>query len=506
MIKPVVLVVLDGWGLAAQTAGNPIAQAKLPTMERLKNFPHSQLLASGTAVGLLDNDPGNTEIGHVSLAAGRVSKTPIVRITEAIKNGSFFTNKALLQATDYVKKYHSNLHLMGLLGSGNVHASNDYLYALLKLAKQEEVENVFLHLFTDGRDSSPTAALSLVNDLQKHLVQLGSGTIATITGRFFAMDRDRRWSRTKKAYEAVLGGVGEKFTSTSDLINSWYQKNITDEFIPPSVVTHKNGNPLVKIGEHDSVIFYNHRIDRAKQLTAMLTNNNKHSLKLFFVSMVEYDKHLPVQAVAFPPEPLRETLGEIFAQKGLSQLRAAESEKERFVTYYFNGYQEQPFDSEDRLIVPSPQVNTYDEKPAMSAFELTEQVLVKMEDDNYDFILINFANPDMVGHTGLFKPTVEACEAVDTCLGKILDKILQTKTGLLIVTADHGNAEEKIDLKTGVTLTEHTSNPVPIIFAGSTVKEKQILSGGILADVAPTLLNLLNIKTPSVMTGKNLLS
>lgn len=498
MIKPVVLAVLDGWGLAAQTAGNPIAQAKLPTMERLKNFPHSQLLASGTAVGLLDNDPGNTEIGHVSLAAGRVSKTPIVRITEAIKNGSFFANKALLQATDYVKKHNSNLHLMGLFGSGNVHASNDYLYALLKLAKQEAVENVFLHLFTDGRDSSPTAALSLVNDLQKHLVQLSLGTIATVTGRFYAMDRDRRWARTKKAYEAIFGGVGEKFASVSDLISSWYQKNITDEFIPPSVITDKNGQPLAKIGTNDAVIFYNHRIDRAKQLTSMFTGN-------FFVSMVEYDRHLPVQAVAFPPEPLRETLGEIFAQQGLRQLRAAESEKERFVTYYFNGYREQPFTNEDRLIVPSPQVNTYDEKPAMSAFELTEQVLAKMGDDNYDFILINFANPDMVGHTGLFKPTIEACEVVDTCLGKILDKILQTD-GLLVVTADHGNAEEKIDLKTGITLTEHTSNPVPIILAGSAVKEKQISAGGILADVAPTLLNLLNMEIPPAMTGKNLLS
>lgn len=506
MPKPIVLVVIDGWGLAPKSLGNPISQANLPTYHKLINtFPNSRLIASGETVGLFNNDPGNTEVAHVNMAAGRIVNSPVVEITRAITNGSFFTNKALEQAATHIKTHNSNLHIMGLFSSGHVHASNDYLYALIKFAKNAGITKLFLHLFTDGRDSSPTAALPLLKELEEYIKKQDLGTIATITGRFYAMDRVRLWSRTKKAYDALFSGIGEIFTSPSEAIESWYKKNITDEFIPPSVIVDSDKESLGKIEQNDAIVFYNHRVDRALQLSQMITASTNKPLNLFFVSLIEYDKHLPVEGVAFPSQQLFNTLGEVLSISNLRQLRLAETEKERFVTYYFNGFREEPFTGEDRIIVPSSQVETYDQKPEMSAYELTDKLLSKIKSDEYDFILINYANPDMVGHTGLFKATIKACEAVDNCLGKITDEILASYDGLLIITADHGNAEEKIDLKTGLVLTEHTNNPVPLILVGKNLGNTKIAQGGILSDIAPTVLSLLNLPVPEEMTGKSLI-
>lgn len=499
-------MILDGWGLAPKSLGNPIAQANLPNYKKLIDaFPNGQLLASGEAVGLFNNDPGNTEVGHLNIAAGRVVKSPVVEITESIKNGSFFNNSALRNTVSHVKTYNSNLHIMGLFSSGHVHSSNDYLYALIEFAKRAHIPKLFIHLFTDGRDSSPTAALPLLKQLEVYIKRQGLGAIATIIGRFYAMDRVKLWSRTQKAFDALFLGIGEPFTSPTEAIKSWYKKNITDEFIPPSVIVGDDKQPLGKIKQNDAVIFLNHRVDRALQLSQIITDRANKSRNIFLVTLIEYDKHLPVQGVAFPPQLLSNTIGEVLSSNKLRQLRIAETEKERFVTYYFNGFKEEPFTNEDRIIVPSPQIETYDQRPEMSAYELTKQLLSKMKSKLYDFIVVNYANPDMVGHTGLFKATIKACEAVDNCLGKIADEIFANEDGLLIITADHGNAEEKIDLKTGLVLTEHTNNPVPLIFVGNKLKSIKLRQAGVLSDIAPTVLSLLNLPIPKEMTGKNLL-
>lgn len=504
--KSIVLVILDGWGVAPPGIGNAIANAHLSYYNSLvKKFPNTTLLASGEAVGLLNNDPGNTETGHVNIASGRIIKSPISIINEALRTGSFFKNRIFRKVTNHLKKYGGNLHLMGLFGSGHVHASNDHLMGLLLLAKRNSIKNVYLHLFTDGRDSPRTAALSQVDNLRKQLEHDSTGAIASISGRFYAMDRDRRWQRTRKTYDALIQGLGNKATSPQSAIEEFYKKGVTDEFIPPTVFTENSGKPLGLIAKNDAVVFYNHRGERARQLTEMFVNQNLQKLNIFFVTMTEFDKYLKVSAVAFPPERIKMTLGEVLSINELRQLRMAETEKERFVTYYFNGFQEKSFPLEDRIIIPSPKVSTYDLAPEMSALKLTEALLAQLKTGLYSFILINFANPDMVGHTGLFKPTIKACEIIDACLAKITDCVLKMN-GLVIITADHGNAEEKIDLKTGLTLTEHTDNPVPLIFVDRNFSWRKLLKGGILADLAPTILKLMGIQVPKEMTGKNLLN
>lgn len=503
-LKTIVLVILDGWGIAQANPGNAISNSNLPCYNRLlSQFPHTKLLASGEAVGLADNDPGNTEIGHLNIGAGRIIEAPVSEINKAINNGIFYQNQAFKAALNHLQKFDGNLHLMGLFGSGHVHASNEHLLALLNLAKLNGLKKVYLHLFTDGRDSPPTASLSLIYNFQKQLKEQNLGIIASISGRFYAMDRDRRLERTRKVYEALIFDRGERNSSTTTAIENFYKAGITDEFIPPTIIADSKGNPLGLIKKNDVVIFYNHRGERAIQLTELFLKEAR-DLNLFFLTMTEFDKHLPVSAIAFPPKSVKKTLGEVLSLNNLKQLRIAESEKERFVTYYFNGFREESFPDEERIIIPSPQIPTYDLKPEMSAFTLTDVLLEKLGTGDYNFVLVNFANPDIVGHTGLFKPTVKACEAVDSNLNRIVDRVLKTDN-LLIVTADHGNAEEKIDLATGLILTEHTNNPVPIILVAKNFEGKTLQEGGILADIAPTILNLMAIEVPEEMTGKDLL-
>lgn len=534
--KPVILIILDGWGLAPPGPGNAISQAKIPNLERLwAVYPRTQLSASGEAVGLPKGERGNSETGHLNLGAGQVIFQDLPRINMAIASGNFFSNQAFLKAVNHVKKYNSALHFLGLIGAGGVHSSIEHLLALLYFAKENEVKNLYLHLFTDGRDSPPTSALIYLTKIDQELKKLKIGKIATIIGRYFAMDRDNRWERTQKAYEALTLGKGKIASSYTEAIQNAYSQKITDEFIEP-IILEKNG--LIK--DNDAVIFFNFRIDRPRQLTKAFVLSNFEQMKikkpvfdpyaeryglkiyeipkgtttfkrkkilknLLFVTMTEYEKGLPVE-VAFPPEPVPLSLARILAENGLRQLHMAESEKYPHVTVFFDGGRETPFPGEEWEEVASPKVSTYDMKPEMSAFELTEKLLEKLRRNIYDFVLVNFANPDMVGHTGVISAGIKACEVVDECVGKIINTVLGLE-GTVIITADHGNIEEMINLSTGEIDTEHSTNPVPFIVVNKQFNQGgRILPRGILADVAPTILFLLGLEKPGVMTGKNLLS
>ena len=541
----VLLVVLDGWGIAQPGAGNAITLAKTPNFNKLwASYPHTSLRASGEAVGLPREEAGNTETGHLNLGAGRIVYQDLERINLAIADGSFFENKALNSAIDHAIQNNSKLHYLGLLGAGGVHSNVEHLFALIHLAKKRSFSNLYLHIFTDGRDSPPTASQSYLNQLKEVIAKEGVGQIASIMGRYWSMDRDRRWNRTEKAYLALTKGQGSMVKTTEEAIKLSYSEGKTDEFIEPSILTDSSGKPIALIQDNDAVIFFNFRIDRPRQLTAAFTVDNfkedslaldfdpylekyekthiaskvqhyqkiflrEQKLKnLFFVTMTEYSKSL-VDAgtiIAFPPEKVDLPLGRVISENGLLQLRMAESEKERFVTYYFNGLRENAFDGEKRIIVPSANVLTYDQKPEMSANEITDKLLQEISPDyHYSFVLVNFANPDMVGHTGNIAPAVKACEVVDTCLGKIANFIL-AYGGTLLITADHGNVEEMIKLQTGQIDTEHSTNPVPFIAVSKEFLGKcQNLQAGILADVAPTVLSLLSIPQPTQMTGRNLL-
>lgn len=539
-MKPVVLIILDGWGVAPPGPGNAISQANLPNFNRLwYSFPHTTLSASGEAVGLPRGENGNSETGHLNLGAGRIVYQDLPRINMSIADGSFFKNPAFLKAIAWARKNNGSLHLLGLVGAGGVHSNIEHLLALLHLLNEQNFKKVFLHLFTDGRDSPPTSALTYILRVKAELESLGFGKIATVSGRYYGMDRDHRWERTEKVYWALTKGEGEKAGSVEEAIRNSYKRGITDEFIPPTVII-KDGKPLTTIKSGDGVIFFNFRVDRPRQLTRafILDNFEKEASKIsfdpmaekyykktvvelpratppfkrgpkipniFFVTMTEYEKRLPVSAVAFLPIRVKLTLGEIIADRGLRQLRLAESEKERFVTYYFNGQRERRFEGEDRIIVPSAKVPTYDLKPEMSASELTEVLLKKLNQRVYSFILLNFANPDMVGHTGVIPAAIKACETIDFCLGKVIRSVLAQK-GSCVITADHGNIEEMINLKTGGVDTEHSSNPVPFIMVAQKFEGKpKELERGILADVAPTVLDLMGITKPSIMTGRSLL-
>lgn len=542
--KLVLLVVLDGWGMAAQSPGNPLSVANLPNMKRfMSGFPHTQLSASGEAVGLPKGEAGNTETGHLNLGAGRIVYQDLLRINMSIANGSFYENPVLIGALDHARSNSSNLHLMGLIGAGGVHSNIEHLFALMDLARKHQLKNVFLHLFTDGRDSPPNAAKTYLSQVRDTINKLGIGQIASITGRYWAMDRDMRWDRTAKAYFALTKGEGHLFKTPEEAIDASYSEGKTDEFIEPSIITDSAGKPISLIKENDSVIFFNFRVDRPRQLTRTFvfedfskanipvgfdpygTKYEKTHLNipktltdpfvrgskiknLYFAIMTKYEQQIVNEGakVAFPPETIKLPLGAVLSDAGIKQLRVSESEKERFVTFYFNGQQEIAFDGEERLIISSPKVATYDLKPEMSAREITQTVLDRLKTPGaYQFVLINYANPDMVGHTGNIGAAVKACEVVDECLGKIYNHIM-AYGGCMLITADHGNVEEMIDRVTGAIETEHSSNPVPFIAVSSKFLGKPIeLTSGILADIAPTILNLLNIPSPSVMTGRNLL-
>jgi len=535
MVKPLALIILDGWGIAPAGPGNAITLAKTPNMNRFWSaYPHTVLAASGEAVGLPIGENGNSETGHLNLGAGEIVFQDLPRINMTIADGCFFKNTAFLEAIEFVKKNNSKLHLLGLLGAGGVHSNIEHIMALLRLAADQHIQKLYLHLFTDGRDSPPSSALIYLSKVEQEMTKLNVGKIATLCGRYYAMDRDNRWERTKIAYDLITNGVGKSYNSAAEAVKVSYASGKTDEFVDP-ILLDKNG----LIENNDGVIFFNFRIDRPRQLTKALILPNfetlviksasfdpyaeKYGLKLyqlptvsgtfkrdkilnkiFMVTMTEYEKGLPVK-IAFPPEPIKIPLARILSENNLRQLHLAETEKERFVTYYFNGLREKPFPGEDWLEIKSPNVATYDLKPEMSAYELTQEVLKKINSSIYDFSVINFANPDMVGHTGIISAGVKACETVDVCLGKVVGSVLN-QGGTGIITADHGNIEEMINLNTGEIDTEHSSNPVPfIIVSRNDGLSNRFLANGVLADVAPTILQILGIEKPSLMTGRSLL-
>jgi 2,3-bisphosphoglycerate-independent phosphoglycerate mutase len=542
MTKPVVLIVLDGWGLAPPGPGNAIALANTPNMKSYwANYPHTQLAASGEAVGLPAGEDGNTETGHINLGAGRVVYQDLPRINNAISDGTFFQNDAFSTAMNYACQKRKNIHLMGVLTDAGVHASREHLFALLQFFKESAcAANVYLHLFTDGRDAPPQSGVRFLEELEEVMKSLKIGEIATIMGRYYAMDRDRRWERTQKAYEA-LTEVGKSKTAPSAraAFEGSYAAGVTDEFLEPTIILDTKGAPYPRIGEGDAVIFFNYRIDRPRQLTRAFVMPNfeqhtttesfdpyavkyyhKHVVEeqattkpftrsvvlrdIFFVTMTQYERGLNC-TVAFPPQPVPMPLGKIYAEKSLMQLRMSESEKERFVGFYFNGMREEPFTGEDRIIVPSPKVATYDLMPQMSSQELTQKLVDRLSIGVYSFLLINFANPDMVAHTGNIAATTASCSATDVCVGAIVEKTLQMG-GACLITADHGNAEEMLGVN-GEMDTEHSTFPVPLIFVAPEFKNKPItLPQGKLADIAPTVLAYQKVAIPPEMTGKNLLA
>lgn len=535
----VVLIILDGWGVAPDSPGNAISKSNLPFYNSLNNYPHGFLEASGESVGLPRGEDGNTETGHLNLGAGYIVPQDIQRINFSIAEGSFFKNHAFLSAIDHSRKYQSNLHLLGLIGSGGVHSNIEHLLALLQLIKEQEFDRLYLHLITDGRDSPPKSALLYLSQITNYLKTLKIGKIATLLGRYWGLDRDRRWDRTEKAYKTLTEENILKSPTIEDLINSNYANGVTDEFIEPTALTD-NGVLLPRITDKDSVIFYNYRIDRPRQLTkAFILDDfessanrpdfdpynvkyfkkhqvaysgyqrpfirNKFLNHLYFVTMTEYGQSFHVSQVAFPPHIVIKPIGSIIEANGLNQLHASESEKERFVTYYFNGQREEPFKNQENLIVPSPKVATYDLAPNMSGAELTAELIKKIEQNKYQFIVVNYPNADMVGHTGNIVQTIKAVEALDNYLTKLIPKIIEAG-GTAIITADHGNAEELLNLKTGGIDTEHSINPVPVIFISKDLQGKNIeLPIGILADISPTILKLLKLKSAEAMTGRNLL-
>lgn len=516
MFKPVVLVILDGWGISEKQPGNAISAAKLPTIEKLNAFyPHIGLQASGISVGLPWGEPGNSEVGHITLGTGQIVYQNMPHITMSIQNGTFFQNPSFLRAIEHAKKFNSNLHLMGLLGKGGVHSNADHLYALLELMKEQNFSRVFLHIFTDGRDSAPTSAVECIRELEKRAQENQVGKIATLGGRYFGMDRNENWDRIQKAYLAMTAGEGQKTENPIEYLEKSYAKEVLDEYLEPAVIT-EHGKPVATISENDALIFFNFREDRARQITKsfILPSFDKFEKKplknLYFVSMVQYEADLPAD-VAFPPTEIKSSLGKLLSQKKLTQLRIAETEKFAHVTYFFNGGNEEQLPGEDRVIVPSRDVARFEEAPEMRAEELTERVIEFVKKEKYDFILINYANADMIGHTGNFAAAIKAIEEVDRCLEKLIREILQ-KNGCLLITADHGNAEEMVNFRTGENDTEHSSNPVPLWFITKdnhlTKKDNaytfQVM--GLLSDITPTILDLFDIPKTKEMSGESLLN
>ncbi|HET9847898.1 MAG TPA: 2,3-bisphosphoglycerate-independent phosphoglycerate mutase [Candidatus Dormibacteraeota bacterium] len=509
MASPVlVLVIIDGWGYRTETPGNAIAAARKPNWDALwARWPHTILHAAGEPVGLPAGQQGNSEVGHLNIGAGRIVYQDLTRINLAITDGSFEKNPVLNAAMTSAAAGHA-LHLMGLVSPGGVHSSDEHLYALLRMAHRLAVKPVYVHAFTDGRDEPPTSAAGYVEALVEQMSRIGSGRTASISGRYYAMDRDKRWDRTERAYRTVVEGTGPTAPDPVAFIKQSYDAGTTDEFLVPTRIGPPGQDPPPRIQDGDSVIFFNFRPDRARQLSHAIVDERweyferKHRPKLaHFVTFTEYEKGLPAE-VAFPDEPLSDVLAEIVSNAGWAQFHTAETEKYAHVTYFLNGGREAPFPGEDRLLVPSPKVATYDQQPEMSARQVTDALVDRLARGRYRFIAVNFANPDMVGHTGVFPATVKAVDVVDEMLGRIAPAVLE-RGGILAITADHGNAELKVDAKTGKPLTAHTTSQVPLIIAGSD-HLKSLRDGGKLGDVAATLLPLVGLSVPDAMTGDNL--
>jgi 2,3-bisphosphoglycerate-independent phosphoglycerate mutase len=508
--KPVVLIVLDGWGINTTKEANAIAEARAPIYESLlRDWPHTQLQASGEAVGLPDGQMGNSEVGHLNLGAGRIVYQDSTRISKSIREGDFFKNPVLLTAMESVKQSERTLHLMGLLSNGGVHSRLDHIFALFDMVKAQGITNVYFHAFLDGRDTPPSSAIGFITALEEHFSKIGIGAIATVSGRYYAMDRDKRWERVQKAYEAMVMGEGIRKYSAVEAVKQSYDHNRTDEFVIPTVILKpKTIRPLATMRDGDSVIFCNFRSDRAREITRALTDSEFQGFKrqMFpklssFVCLTTYDEAFALP-VAFAPVRLTNILGEILSSHGLRQLRIAETEKYAHVTFFFNGGEETPFPLEDRILIPSPRdVATYDKKPEMSAREITDALVKHITSGQYGFILANYANPDMVGHTGVLEAAIKAVEVLDECLGRVL-RAAQEAGSYVLITADHGNLEMMSDSSTGQPHTAHTTDPVPFIV----IKEKvNLRKGGLLADVAPTVLDLLGIDKPADMTGSSLI-
>lgn len=504
--KPVMLMILDGFGISDKEDGNAIKAANKPNIDKLfEQYPHVQLGASGLNVGLPDGQMGNSEVGHLNIGAGRIIYQELTRITKAIADGDFYTNEVLNTAVEKAIENNGALHVMGLLSDGGVHSHIDHVKAIFKLAKDKGLSKVYLHAFMDGRDTPPSSGKDFIINVENYLKEIGNGKIATVSGRYYAMDRDNRWERVKLAYDAMVNGNGEVANSAVEAMEKSYNDNKTDEFVLPTVIMEE-GKPTATIKNGDSVIFFNFRPDRAREITRAINDREfagfeRETLNLYFVCMTQYDKTIENVYVAYKPQSYTNTLGEYVSKLGKKQLRIAETEKYAHVTFFFNGGVEAPNPGEDRALVNSPKVATYDLKPEMSAYEVTDEVINRLDSDQYDMIILNFANPDMVGHTGVFEAAKAAIEAVDTCVGRIVDKILE-KDGTVFITADHGNAEQMIDYSTGEPMTAHTTGPVPFLYVAKDAKEMR--EGGVLADIAPTMLQAMNLEVPAEMTGKSL--
>ncbi len=505
--RPLALIILDGFGHSDRVEGNAIKLARTPFLDQyLRKYPHALVEASGERAGLSRNQTGSSEVGHINIGAGRIVPLDITRIDEAITSKKFFDNPALVAAVDAGKQ--TALHLIGLLSNGGVHSMNSHLYALLELAAQRGVERVFVHVITDGRDTSPNSGKGYVAGLILKMRELGLGRIATISGRYYAMDRDRRWERVKLAYEAMAAGQGIQTSDPVAAIETSYENGLTDEFILPTVIVSNEGEPVGTVQPGDSCIFFNFRADRSRQLTRAFTGLNFNNFEreriqdLNFATFTQYDRAIN-SSIVFPPVTLKNTLADVMAANDISNLRVAETEKYAHVTYFFNGGIEQEYPGESRLLIPSPDVATYDQKPEMSLFPLTNKVCRALDEGETDVYIINFANCDMVGHTGNLKAVIEAVEAVDTCLGWVVGTIERLK-GAAIITADHGNCEKMIDPETGAPHTAHTNNRVPFVLCDAQFKG-HLREDGALEDVAPTMLDLLGIEKPLEMTGQTLL-
>ncbi|MCI9618086.1 MAG: 2,3-bisphosphoglycerate-independent phosphoglycerate mutase [Eubacterium sp.] len=508
--KPVVLMVLDGYGLNDKTEGNAIAMADTPVMDKLMaEYPFVKGNASGMAVGLPEGQMGNSEVGHMNIGAGRIIYQDLTRITKDIEDGTFFENKVLLQAMDNCKKNNSDLHLWGLLSDGGVHSHNSHLYGLLEMAKKNGLEKVYVHAFLDGRDTPPASGKDYVAELEAKMKEIGVGKVASLSGRYYAMDRDNNWDRVKMAYDSLVTGEGVKATDAVQAMADSYANDKTDEFVLPTVITDEKGEPLSLVKNGDSVIFFNFRPDRARELTRAFCDDKfegfeREFLDTTFVCFKDYDETIPNKLIAFEKEEIKNTFGEFLAANGKKQLRLAETEKYAHVTFFFNGGVEDPNTDEFRLLVNSPKdVATYDLKPEMSAPEVGMDLVEAIKSDKYDVIIINFANPDMVGHTGVIPAAVKAVERVDSLVGEAVEAVKDVD-GVLFICADHGNAEKMVDYETGAPHTAHTTNPVPFILVNADPSWK-LREGGCLADIAPTLIEVMGLEQPKEMTGKSLI-
>lgn len=508
--KPTVLMILDGYGLNDRTEGNAVALAKTPVMDKLmKEYPFVKGYASGMAVGLPDGQMGNSEVGHLNMGAGRIVYQELTRITKSIQDGDFFENEGLMTAINNVKANNSALHLFGLLSDGGVHSHNTHLYGLLEMAKKNGIDKVYVHAFLDGRDTAPTSGKGFMQELCDKMQEIGAGQVATVSGRYYAMDRDNNWDRIEKAYDAITKGEGDKASDPVQAIADSYAKDVNDEFVVP-VVIENDGKPVATVNDKDSIIFFNFRPDRARQMTRAFCIDdfdgfNRGARKdVTFVCFTEYDVTIPNKEIAFKKVSITNTFGEFIANNGMKQARIAETEKYAHVTFFFNGGVEEPNANEDRILVNSPKyVPTYDKKPRMSAYTVCDKLCEAITGGEYDVIICNFANPDMVGHTGVVEAAINAIEVIDQCVGEVVEFIKQVD-GQLFICADHGNAEQLIDYETGGSYTAHTTNPVPFILVNADPAYK-LREGGCLADIAPTLIELMGMEQPEEMTGKSLL-